>query len=143
MKNKNNGCVMNWAALRTIVFLRPATSRLFAGVPVRIWQKGCTAGSRIVRLPDAQSPKQAHITAVAPTPLLCAPITPYWASAVATAYDAVQRRPVQHWRSTKSLRRRLGGSELHCLVTIIFFCCCLAQVKYSFAVQLPEDLTLF
>ena len=28
MKNKNNGCVMNWAALRTIVFLWPATSRL-------------------------------------------------------------------------------------------------------------------
>ena len=26
---KNNGCVMNWAALRTIVFLWPATSRLF------------------------------------------------------------------------------------------------------------------
>ena len=25
---KNNGCVMNWAALRTIVFLWPATSRL-------------------------------------------------------------------------------------------------------------------
>ena len=29
VKNKNNGYVMNWAALRTIVFLWPATSRLY------------------------------------------------------------------------------------------------------------------
>ena len=80
VKNKNNGCVMNWAALRTIVFLWPATSRLHCSIADVVQRVALIKAEALI---DFTSPSEGMLRIL---PRRACRIMPLWFWQVARLY---------------------------------------------------------